>query len=595
MKGTVYEFLHPALERWRQGTTDNALSEKWEAILKKDPNGKHIVMTIELLLGAETVLRVATQPLEVTSSATGKTYSYFGILAEEPTIAKSYQFGNSSSASRTISLQVPNRLVDVKTLVGSGYMIAGIGEVSLQIDGGDYEDRYVLIRGSSDDGVQFGVQDGEFIQISISDPKETADLKLAPFEIDAERWPKADDSAKGNRYPVVLNTFSKVPALLAQYDPSTTDPTYGQPAITARYLVCVGHAVTISSASAVWLDGSQELLPPGTTPGGGVYNYVVERWVDGKGTPVTMINMTAKVLSGPPAVYEYGSPNPDASVFVEVSNGGGIKTLIQGIQYLLQDYTLLGREGINYKLIGKAEARLSALPISACINASGTSNATNTMQFIEGELLASFPMVSMVWYNGKYGPVVTDRRNTAFAGDFTVGAYPLYDRISDVQESPKSACLNSFTLRYGYDPLEDNYTKSKTLDYTNSALCQLSYVQTGSRVSSPIDSLVIQENSVAAYVLEWMVDHLSFPSYYVEYQGSVWMYFNLDLGDNIRITDEEFDWSAEVATVEKLEYSRGMCTVGLRVWWRYSDLSGAASTMFSFETPTPYEVVDPGQ
>ena len=196
----------------------------------------------------------------------------------------------------------------------------------------------------------------------------------------------------------------------------------------------------------------------------------------------------------------------------------------------------------------------------------------------------------MVWSNGKYGPVVTDRRDAYFAANLSVGNYPLFDRISEVQESGKSSCLNRFTLRYAYDALEDNYTKAIVLDETNSALCQLSMTQCGSRPADPLESLLIEDDNTASVVMEWMVQHLTFPSYYVEYVGATWLYFNLDVGDNVRLTDAEFTWNEEIATVEKLEYNRGICTIGFRVWWRYCDLSGAASTIFATESNTPTDI-----
>jgi len=574
---SIYDIVHPAMSRWAQGSTDNGMTEKWTDILSKDPTGKHIVMTMEIVMGGDTIVRVATQPIEVTSSVTQKKYSYLPILMDEPSISKSMTVGNAGSVVRSINIQIPNQLVDVKSTIANGYPIAGIGEISLQVDGGDYEDRYVLIRGSTDDGASFGAQEGEFIQMSVADPKATADLKLAPYEVDVERWNLPHESAIGNRYPVILNSFSRVPALLCHYD-STKSP------VESRWLVCCGITANISATSAVYVNGSN------TNVGSGLaYGYEVKRYADGKGTGVTLVDMTAGVGGG------LASPDPDAAIFVEVTRTEGKESLVSALTYLLERYTALSAEGINYRLLGKSEAALGGLKVSGCINGSSGSSGTNTMQYIEGQLLSSFPMVSMVWSNGKYGPVVTDRRNGYTAASLSVGQYPLFDRISDVQESPKSACLNSFTLRYAYDALENNYTKSITLDYTNSALCQLSQTQAGMRVDSPIDSLVIKDDDVAAYVVSWMVDHLSLPSYYVEYQGAVWMYFNLDVGDNIKLTDEEFGWDAETATVEKLEYKRGLCTIGLRVWWRYSDLSGAASTIFAFGTPTPREIVEPSQ
>ena len=576
-EGNIFEFLHPAFQRWRTGSYgghDGQMSPKWNEILSKDPTGASIVMTIEVVLGDDVIVRVASQPIEVTSSSTGKTYNYMPILGQEPTIERSYQVGNAGSSSRSIAMQFPNRLIDIKSVINSGRILAGVAEISLQVQGGDYDERYVLIRGGIDDGITFGASDDEFISMSASDPKDTSDLRLAPFVVDDTRWPKAHESAVGNRYPVVLNSFTRVPGLLVHSD-LTASPA------EQRWLVCWGHDVTIAATNAVYVNGTNEYV--GSTAAD-FYNYTVRKYVDGRGVPVTLVDM-GNNLPSPGGTL----PGTDASIFVEVT-GATQDTLIDGIRYLLERFTALGSVGINYRLLGKAQAKLNGLPISSCINGSSSASATETMSYIENELLSSFPMVSMVWGNGKYGPVVTDRRDGYFCANLEVGTFPLFDRISDVQESPKSSCYNSFTLRYNYDSLEDNFAKAITIDESNSALCQVSRMQMGNRPLSPIDSLTIQNDNIAAYVIEWLVQHMSFPSYYVEYQGAVWLFFNLDVGDNIRLTDPDFGWVEQVATVEKLEYQRGICTVGFRVWWRYYDLSGSSSTIFSYPTPEPTDV-----
>ena len=108
---SIYDIVHPAMSRWTQGSTDNGMTEKWTDILSKDPTGKHIVMTMEIVMGGDTIVRVATQPIEVTSSVTQKNYSYLPILMDEPSISKSMTVGNAGSVVRSINIQ---RLPDLK-------------------------------------------------------------------------------------------------------------------------------------------------------------------------------------------------------------------------------------------------------------------------------------------------------------------------------------------------------------------------------------------------------------------------------------------------------------------------------------------------
>jgi len=58
----------------------------------------------------------------------------------------------------------------------------------------------------------------------------------------------------------------------------------------------------------------------------------------------------------------------------------------------------------------------------------------------------------------------------------------------------------------------------------------------------------------------------------------------LALGDNVTITDDRLGYTATTATVEKITYRRGVCTIGLRVWLRYYSIGGGSSTASGLPT-----------
>jgi hypothetical protein len=81
-------------------------------------------------------------------------------------------------------------MVDALGIVRNGRVLAGLAEISLQVDGGDYDERYVIMRGSMDSGVTFGDKEGEMLSVSIVDPKEILSMNIPPYRV-PEAWPYA--------------------------------------------------------------------------------------------------------------------------------------------------------------------------------------------------------------------------------------------------------------------------------------------------------------------------------------------------------------------------------------------------------------------
>ena len=83
-----------------------------------------------------------------------------------------------------------------------GRLLAGVAEVSLQLDGGDHDDRLVLLRGDLTD-VQYGAQQ-QLVQATVADPKDTSDLLLPPYTLTKARHDELLDGEVGKALAVVL-------------------------------------------------------------------------------------------------------------------------------------------------------------------------------------------------------------------------------------------------------------------------------------------------------------------------------------------------------------------------------------------------------
>jgi hypothetical protein len=540
--------IHPVYDYWQTGQSGarGSFNENWWEFYESDVTMGGLALCVELVFGKDKVVRIGTKSVSVTDNA-GKVYRFQALMTDQPELSNTYSIGEPASQARSFTVQLPSSLVDPISLVSQGKMIAGIGEVSLQYDGGTYEDRLVVMRGEMDTGITFGPLAGGIIECTITDPKEGVDITLPPNVIDTERFPDVPSEAIGQRFPVVIPRFKWTPAQFISGAGTGVNP---------YALVCQGDATVYS----VYVDG--ELKGSGDA----VYGWTKHDMIDGKGVSYTAIRFDVATTA-----FDFTE-----GVYVDVAGPDQEKNPLQQIKKILSSYSGMNQSGINEWLFSKAEAKIPYLDSRMCINAGGSSN-TKALTFIEGEFLQSFPMISMVWSQGGYGPVVTDRTQIdKIVAYLTVGQAPLLSRATIVQETPKTELRNEFTIRYNYNAQDDVYESVAIRTSETSTLCQISQQLVGYRPDEVIDSTWITDDATANYVLDWLVEHISVPSYYVEYDATPITFFNLSIGDNVRLTDSDFNWSEKVATVQTLTLGKGYCKIGLRVWVFLETVSGAA-------------------
>lgn len=536
---------HPAFVRWARWSYGPKIVQNdfWRARLNEDPRLDDAVWCLEAVFGTDGVVRVASRSISTYSAMDGRRFDWKQALGFEPVIPQSYQVGTGQSPSRSINVILPTQALqdhfDPMQIVARGRMLAGFAELSLQYDGQDYDERLVIMRGDMDSGVAFGPGDGGMMMFALTDPRNNSNLNLTPWVIDEERnGTLVAERSVGQRYPAIFNRFV-VPA-----------PIIVNLATATKVLVAADHGHTVNS---VKVDGET------FTSSDAEFGYQTAEELDSFGVPFTSVTFDG-----------YHQFDADETIHVDISAGTPTaKDLLGIIDHLLISYTTLGRAGINAEMFARSQAKIGPSTIRALVNGSGESTAARTVDFIEGELLRSFPMVSMGWEGTGYGPIVTDRRSSLIKAHLVAGQFPLVDRISDVQETPKQSLLNNFTLRYNYDIVGNIYTSVITRHPNNSTLCAISADNIGEAHASPIESVHIFDDAVAEYVIEWMVNHLSMASYYVEYQAFPWVGLNLFRGDNVEITDSDWGWSKVPATIERVDFQRGWVLVGLRVWFDF--------------------------
>lgn len=516
---------------------------EWATVLDQQVLLENVVMVIELVFGDGRRFRVSTVPIRSSSSANGSNHDTLPLLISEPEIKSSIRLKGSVSASRALTMTLPPGLVDPADFMSRGLMLAGFGEVSLQVDGGDYDRRYVIMRGEMSGGVRFGAfrsrGDEEMMEVEVVDPKTSTSVRIPEILIDPEVFTDAHPTAVGKRIPIVLGRYDAIPGVRFN----------GSGASLPDFAFAMGHGWTVDK---VYVNGV------GKIPADASYGFSVVEGQTSQVQAYSYINFTNIAT-----VWKDGD-----TVYVEATHSteeGGFN-LISAIQALLQRHGTLGA-GLNDALFGTAEPKVPDLPIRVMVNGSGR-QGSDIIRYIETGLLKTFPMVKMVWEGGGYGPVVVDARSAPVTR-LEAGGFLLFDRTSMVREMDKESIYNDFVLRYNYDPLLDAYRSVISRNPTNDQTCRASEDQVGALPYNELESPYIFDDAMAGYVVDWMVFHFGIPSYYVEYEGSARLFFLLRRGDTIELEDGDFGWDGERAVVETISYRRGRCLIGFRVWARY--------------------------
>ena len=544
------------------------MSAYWRQLILEDPLLRDIVMVIDLRFGGQMGghrLRVSTVPLVSVSGSTGKDYSAVAGLVAQPDVAHVYSLDEATSSARSLTFSLTTEFVDPAQLVLNGIPLFGYAEVALEplrrVDGSvaDYDERYVIMRGDigGSGGPRFGAlrpntrgtRQAEIMEMQVSDPRDSVQAKVPPWVIDTTRFADVIESSVGERVPVVINGYENIPAK------RVTTTSVG---ITHKWIFAHGHEWAVNTTSGVAVNGVVYTSADAT------YGWNVQKVFDATGLPVMEVQFTnaATVWADNDVVH------------VTTTASGDTYGVIAAMQRVLSQYSPFGTDGLHSAMFSIAEARMAASELpDILINEAGSGQSA--MQWVEDNYLESFPMLSMVWADGRYGPILTDFR-TPPAAKWTVGAYPLFERTSLAEETPKADIENEFVIRYDYDPLLDIYRGVVVRGAETSDVCAYSQEVAGPRHRDPIQSQYIRDVALAEYVADWLIAHKALPSYYIECEGAAVISLERRIGDTVSLTVDAYGWTDQRATIEAITMQRARCVVGLRVWVRYIDLGGAA-------------------
>lgn len=509
----------------------------WGDLLGEDPTMRTVYVTVTVKLG-DRFFYVAREPVSFTSSVLARTIKYTAGLIEEPELKSSLKLFEQTAAARTVTMQVAaSALGQPTSLLSAGATLAGIAEVCLHIEGADYDDRLVWMRGEVT-GVDVDTGAGGVVQLQISDFRATQSAQVPEVAVDATRWPSAVDAAIGQRCPLVINGYPKVPGLLVEE--SATVPAY----------LYAGHGPQDLDVSEVYVNGAAT-----------AETYADAEEQDGSGSLAHILRFSTGTWADSDTLYaDVAPPNGDTLDAVQL------------LQYLLATYTGYGRQGLNLDTFGRAQSKLRTGHPKVLINASGD-EGVDVLGYVGGTYLKSLPMLHLLYAGAGLGVCTVDRRigpGRRGVDAVLVGkSMPLMDRETDYVESPRDSRCNAFELQYDYDAMLGEYASILKADATNSRLCALSErFDGGRREASALASPIIHGDTLANTVMGWLVAHMAVPYYTVTWSAYPIAALRLQPGMTVLYTDpDRSEFTATSALVLETSLRRGGGTsVTLAVW-----------------------------
>ncbi len=547
-----------AMERWRRWADGprQRVTQWWVDYATADVKLSDVRVCVEIVMGDVTI-RVASSPVRTISGITGDQVDYEpGLLGEEPTLEAGVRLGEPAAASRSITISIPSNLLDGWALLRRGHTLAGVAEVSWQVDGMDNDLRLVLMRG---DVVASGFgADGEAMQLVISDPRMTEFVVLPDAVVDTTRWPNAREDAIGRRVPVVINGYPRVEGLFV-------DTTAGG---AGTLLVCADprsefEEITAGAYSRFYADGFGLGYPAGNAYA--PWSFSRER--DGSG----LLCLTADLSSS------VGPFTGDERLHVDVQLDTGSMAGAIAVAERLVRMGSRGRDLMDPVLWAQAETTLPRMTPRVLFDASGE-NAPRVVQWLEGSLSLDIPSLHWCFDGAGFGPVVMDWR-TPVSGRLVVHEWPVIERTSLMTEESKDKCYDEFEIRWSEDRMLGRWEQVYRRDpSTSDVLAYLRSTMKGPRPYPTVDAHLTFDAVMATYAIEWLAAHRSWPSYVVDLLVAPAAAIQFRLGQNIDYIDRDLGMTDERparATIERKVYARGATRMTLRVWHPY--LVGAVS------------------
>jgi hypothetical protein len=414
---------------------------------------------------------------------------------------------------------------------------AATAELSLWIQGDDYDDRRVVVIGEIDAPSYGGL--GEPVRLSI-EPAWLSKRKQIPSAtavITTANFPAHDPNCKGKTYPIIIGAcgregFSGSPAYIIDD---------GAASAIVKLLIA-GHPTV---ALTVDIERSN----------GAVYTKPILFRTDNHGHPYSYVELLGGEFTLGDTYwirwsYGGGLPNPYRAInndnFESYLTGGG-----DLVRWLLEQSGITIDQG---RVIAVAEA-LNQYTFDGFIG-----ERVDPLEFLESEIAPLLPMSLLTSPAGIY-PMAWRYEATLAQARATMTADQ--DMFRDgVVNYEKNTVANEITIRFQYDVQTTDLGRVQTvtgdpskplgdLQWRND-YAAASFTRYGER-SMALEATMVSRPSTAGKILGWLSRANAFRRRLVSYRAPIeWAW--LDVGEVVAVTDQELFFDQQLMIIRKIEW-----------------------------------------
>ena len=514
---------------------------------------------------AGTVVRLATDALDIEDAASGDTYSYWPGI-EAITVSTALNFLQASAGSLSIPVQATFP-VNVAALHAAGHQLARSPvEVSIWTVGTDYAERVILARGVVSDP-EWG-EPAEPVAFSVEDAATVnpSTVPSATEQVDGWTWPDSVLTLATEDLGVVYPRVYGHPGYIGGW-------VAGSQGVWASYidgpdgyqLIVAGHSV---DTPYIRLQTDQQTTPT---------QFRVVQLEDARGQLVSIVPYYADYPTNTLSDYVdadgehvYGLRSPSVTAFQPTTDApiqvyatwydpvdvtrGGLSPLAGDV---IVDMLRLSGMAIDYGRMAAAAGLLTTYRFDCVVD-----SRVKPLDWLQAQVLPLLPV--SVDRSGDGASLIVWRYD-ATAQDVTAvldaDADPMIERATPIS-ADSSSIANRWTLRYRYSVRTGQYTDSvqrgnETLTVNGAtqraepdAYCLASQGRYGI-IERVVDSACIYDETTAGAVLAWMARAYAFPRRTVSYV--VPSAYQLHKGQIVALTDSKVTIADQLCIVSDLQ------------------------------------------
>ena len=514
---------------------------------------------------AGTVVRLATDALDIEDAASGDTYSYWPGI-EALTVSTALNFLQASAGSLSIPVQATFP-VNVAALHAAGHQLARSPvEVSIWTVGTDYAERVILARGVVSDP-EWG-EPAEPVAFSVEDAATVnpSTVPSATEQVDGWTWPDSVLTLATEDLGVVYPRVYGHPGYIGGW-------VAGSQGVWASYidgpdgyqLIVAGHSV---DTPYIRLQTDQQTTPT---------QFRVVQLEDARGQLVSIVPYYADYPTNTLSDYVdadgehvYGLRSPSVTAFQPTTDApiqvyatwydpvdvtrGGLSPLAGDV---IVDMLRLSGMAIDYGRMAAAAGLLTTYRFDCVVD-----SRVKPLDWLQAQVLPLLPV--SVDRSGDGASLIVWRYD-ATAQDVTAvldaDADPMIERATPIS-ADSSSIANRWTLRYRYSVRTGQYTDSvqrgnETLTVNGAtqraepdAYCLASQGRYGI-IERVVDSACIYDETTAGAVLAWMARAYAFPRRTVSYV--VPSAYQLHKGQIVALTDSKVTIADQLCIVSDLQ------------------------------------------